>query len=98
MVLVPPQINKYYFMDMAPGRSFVEYGVQQGLQMFAISWRNPTEEHRDWGLTTYVDAVNDAVRAAARSPAPTRPTPSRCVPVASPPPPCSVTWPPRRTR
>jgi polyhydroxyalkanoate synthase len=64
MVMVPPQINKYYFMDLAPGRSFVEYGVRQGLQMFTISWRNPTEEHRDWGLSTYVDAVNDAVHAA----------------------------------
>ncbi len=64
LVLVPPQINKYYFMDLAPGRSFVEYCVQQGLQMFAISWRNPTEEHRDWGLDTYVDAVHEALRAA----------------------------------
>jgi polyhydroxyalkanoate synthase len=64
MVLVPPQINKYYFMDLAPGRSFIEYGLRQGLQMFAISWRNPTEEHREWGLSAYVDAVNDAVRAA----------------------------------
>ena len=64
MVMVPPQINKYYFMDLAPGRSFVEFGVQQGFQMFTISWRNPTEEHREWGLSTYVDAVNDAVRAA----------------------------------
>ena len=42
MIMVPPQINKYYFMDMAPGRSFVEFGLQQGLQMFTISWRNPT--------------------------------------------------------
>jgi polyhydroxyalkanoate synthase len=64
MVMVPPQINKYYFMDLAPGRSFVEYCVRQGFQMFTISWRNPTEEHREWGLGTYVDAVNDAVRAA----------------------------------
>jgi polyhydroxyalkanoate synthase len=64
MVMVPPQINKYYFMDLAPGRSFVEYAVQQGFQMFTVSWRNPTEEHRAWGLSTYVDAVHDAVRAA----------------------------------
>ena len=64
MVMVPPQINKYYFMDLAPGRSFVEFGVRQGLQMFTISWRNPTGEHSEWGLSTYVDAVNEAVRAA----------------------------------
>ncbi len=64
MVLVPPQINKYYFMDMAPGRSFVEYAVSQGIQMFVISWRNPTNEHRHWTLDTYVEGVEGAVRAA----------------------------------
>jgi polyhydroxyalkanoate synthase len=64
LVMVPPQINKFYFMDMAPGRSFVEYCVQQGIQMFTVSWRNPTKEHRDWGLDAYVDAVHDALLAA----------------------------------
>jgi polyhydroxyalkanoate synthase len=63
VVLVPPQINKYYFMDMAPGRSLVEYVVQQGFQMFVISWRNPTKEHRQWNLDAYVEAVRDALRA-----------------------------------
>jgi polyhydroxyalkanoate synthase len=66
VVLVPPQINKYYFMDLAPGRSLVEYAVQQGLQMFLVSWRNPTVEHRDWGLDTYVAGMEEALRAAAR--------------------------------
>jgi polyhydroxyalkanoate synthase subunit PhaC len=64
VILVPPQINKYYFMDLAPGRSLIEYAVGQGFTMFAISWRNPTAEHRDWSLDVYVRAVEDAVRAA----------------------------------
>ena len=63
MVLVPPQINKYYFMDLAPGRSFVEYAVRQGFQMFLVSWRNPTVEHRDWNLDTYVAGVKEALQA-----------------------------------
>jgi polyhydroxyalkanoate synthase len=63
MVLVPPQINKYYFMDLAPGRSFVEYAVRQGLQMFLVSWRNPTVEHRHWNLDTYVAGVKEALHA-----------------------------------
>lgn len=57
VVVVPPQINKFYFMDLAPGRSLVEYAVARGQQMFAISWRNPTSEHRDWDLDTYGAAI-----------------------------------------
>jgi len=64
VVLVPPQINKYYFMDLAPGRSFVEYAVKQGFTMFVISWRNPTAEQREWSLDTYVEAEEEAIRAA----------------------------------
>ena len=37
VVVVPPQINKYYFMDLSPARSLTEYALQQGLQFFAIS-------------------------------------------------------------
>ncbi len=37
----PPWINKYYIMDLAPGRSFLEWAVQHGRTVFAISYRNP---------------------------------------------------------
>ncbi|MBV8721393.1 MAG: alpha/beta fold hydrolase [Candidatus Eremiobacteraeota bacterium] len=37
----PPWINKYYIMDLAPGRSFVEWAVKHGHQTFMISYRNP---------------------------------------------------------
>ncbi|HEX3947962.1 MAG TPA: alpha/beta fold hydrolase [Acidimicrobiales bacterium] len=66
LVMIPPQINKYYFMDLSPGRSYVEFCVRQGFQMFAVSWRNPTEEHREWGIDAYVDAVHEAVAAACQ--------------------------------
>lgn len=42
-----------YFLDLRPGRSFVEYAVSRGLQTFLISWRNPQKEHADWDLDTY---------------------------------------------
>ncbi len=64
VVLIPPQINKYYVLDLAPGRSFVEHAVSQGVPFFAISWRNPTAQHRDWDLDTYVQACLSAVDAA----------------------------------
>jgi polyhydroxyalkanoate synthase len=50
-------INKYYALDLAPGRSMIEHFVAQGLQVFVISWRNPTSEHRDWGFDAYATAI-----------------------------------------
>ena len=51
-----PTINKYYVLDLAPGRSLVEYLVGQGLQVFVVSWRNPDARHARWGFDTYVQA------------------------------------------
>jgi polyhydroxyalkanoate synthase len=65
VVVVPPQINKYYVMDLAPGRSFVEYAVAQGFLVFVVSWRDVTAAQRHWGLDVYVDALADALRVAA---------------------------------
>jgi polyhydroxyalkanoate synthase len=64
VVIVPPQINKYYFLDLAPGRSFVEYVLSRGLQVFMISWKDPTPADADWGLDEYASSVLAAVDAA----------------------------------
>jgi polyhydroxyalkanoate synthase subunit PhaC len=37
LLVVPPPIGRYYFLDLAPGRSFVEYAVGGGLQTFMLS-------------------------------------------------------------
>ncbi len=60
-LVIPPQINKFYVVDLAPGRSFAEYATQQGLQLFTISWRNPTLAQRDWNLETYLEACKTAI-------------------------------------
>jgi polyhydroxyalkanoate synthase subunit PhaC len=64
LVVVPPQINKYYITDLAPGRSLVEGTVAAGIPYFTLSWRNPTAEHRDWNLDTYATAVLEAIHVA----------------------------------
>ncbi|MFC6007437.1 PHA/PHB synthase family protein [Angustibacter luteus] len=64
-VLIPPQINRYYFLDLAPGRSFVEFAVSQGFQVFCISWRNPTSRQRGWDLDDYAGACLEAMRVAS---------------------------------
>lgn len=66
LLIVPPMINKFYVMDLAPGRSMVEFLVEQGVQVFVVSWRNPDERHRDWGLDRYAQAALGALDAIER--------------------------------
>jgi poly[(R)-3-hydroxyalkanoate] polymerase subunit PhaC len=66
LLIVPPTINKFYVMDLAPGRSLAEYLVGSGMQVFMISWRNPDARHADWDFGTYGQAVLDAMDAAER--------------------------------
>jgi polyhydroxyalkanoate synthase len=63
ILLVPPMINKFYVMDLAPERSQIEHLVRSGQEVFTISWRNPGAEHRDWSLDAYADAVLEAFDA-----------------------------------
>ena len=62
-LIVPPQINKFYIFDLSPGRSIVEHLVSQGMQVFMVSWRNPTAAQRDWDMDTYVAALIEAIDA-----------------------------------
>ena len=56
MLASPPWINKYYIMDLAPGRSFIEWAIGKGHTMFAISYRNPDETMRGVTLDDYLIA------------------------------------------
>jgi polyhydroxyalkanoate synthase subunit PhaC len=64
LVITPPQINKYYALDLSPDKSMVRFLLESGIQAFAVSWRNPTAANSDWGLDTYVAALDEAVDAA----------------------------------
>ena len=69
-LVVPPPIGRFYFLDLAPGRSFAQYSVSRGLQTFMLSWRNPGKDQADWSVDTYarriLSAINE-VRAATGS-------------------------------
>jgi poly[(R)-3-hydroxyalkanoate] polymerase subunit PhaC len=71
LLVVPPVLNRFYLADLAPGRSIVEHLVRAGVQVFALSWRNPEGGHADWDLDTYGAAVleaMDATQHVARTP------------------------------
>jgi polyhydroxyalkanoate synthase len=70
LLIIPPPIGRYYFLDLRPSRSFVEYAASRGLRVFMISWRNPTPAQADWDIDTYarrilraVDVVKDVADA-----------------------------------
>ncbi len=52
---IPPQINKMYINDLTPEKSVVKWQLDNGIQPFVISWRNPTAEQGNWGMGDYVD-------------------------------------------
>src|SRR2546423_8195872 len=52
LLIVPPQVNKFYVMDLSPNKSIIRYLVANGQQVFAISWRNPTPQQRASGFET----------------------------------------------
>jgi polyhydroxyalkanoate synthase len=54
MLASPPWINKYYIMDLAPQRSFLEWAVQHGHTVFVISYRNPGAEMSGITLDDYL--------------------------------------------
>jgi polyhydroxyalkanoate synthase subunit PhaC len=61
LLIAPPQINKFYVFDLVPEKSIVALAVKDGLQTFAISWKNPTAAESRFGLDTYVGAMENAV-------------------------------------
>jgi polyhydroxyalkanoate synthase len=62
-LIVPPQINKFYIFDLSEGKSIVDYLVKNELQVFVVSWRNPTAAQSHWDLDTYVTALVEAIEA-----------------------------------
>ncbi|TQV84829.1 alpha/beta fold hydrolase [Exilibacterium tricleocarpae] len=61
LLTIPPQINKFYVLDLTPDKSMVKFLTDSGFQYFVISWRNPTVRHRDCGMNEYVAAVIEAM-------------------------------------
>lgn len=48
-------VNKYYILDLLPGRSYVEYLVHQGFDVYQVDWGEPDDADAKLSLVDYVN-------------------------------------------
>lgn len=58
---IPPQINKMYINDLSPEKSVVKWQIDNGIQTFVISWRNPSKEQGHWDMSAYIASCEEAL-------------------------------------
>ena len=63
---IPPQINKMYINDLSPEKSVVKYQVDNGIQTFVISWKNPSKDQGHWDMADYVRSCREAMEAVSK--------------------------------
>lgn len=54
ILIVPPCVNKFYAFDLNEQKSFVKYLLEQGHNVFIMSWRNPRSGASGQGWDDYV--------------------------------------------
>ena len=65
LVIVPSLINRHYVLDLLQGRSFVEYMVEQGHDVYMIDWGQPGDEDRFLEFDTICDTYLRRARNVA---------------------------------
>jgi polyhydroxyalkanoate synthase len=58
LLIVPPFINRYYILDLQAHNSFVRYALEQGLDVYLVSWRNVPEP---LGRLSWTDYATEGV-------------------------------------
>ena len=67
LLVIPPFINKYYIMDINKEKSLVKFLVENKINAFLISWKNPNSDSRDHGFKDYIeDGVMEAIKVACK--------------------------------
>jgi len=63
VLLVPSLINRHYVLDLLPGKSFAEYLVSRGYDVYCIDWGTPEDEDR---FVTFDDVAGTYLGRAVR--------------------------------
>jgi len=63
LLIVPAWINKFYIFDLRPQNSFVRWCLEQGIQVFIVSWVNPTKKQAQKTFSDYtLEGLYEAVK------------------------------------
>ncbi|MBI4850722.1 MAG: alpha/beta fold hydrolase [Acidobacteria bacterium] len=54
ILIVNSLVNKYYILDLMPGKSYVEYLVSQGLNVYLVDWGEPKISDSGLSLEDYI--------------------------------------------
>lgn len=54
LLLVPSLINKPYIFDLLPNRSFIEYLISNGVDVYMIDWGKPNQMGRYYSFEDYI--------------------------------------------
>lgn len=57
LLIVCSLVNRYYILDLTPGRSLVEYLLERGYDVYIIDWGSVTAEEHEYGFEHYVDGL-----------------------------------------
>lgn len=67
VVIITPWINKFYVLDLNPRKSMIRFLLDQGLDVFITSWKNPDASMRDVRFDDYLmEGVHETVEVARR--------------------------------
>lgn len=66
VVIITPWINKFYVLDLTPKKSMIRYLLDQGLDVFITSWKNPDASMREVSFDDYLTEGVDAIVQTAR--------------------------------
>ena len=64
LVMCPPQVNKFYAVDLSPEKSLVKWAVGQRRADVHRELAQPDQAQRHWGLEHYALALDEAVDVA----------------------------------
>lgn len=62
LLYVFSQVNRFYLGDLTADRSLFRQLLESGIQVFAVSWKNPLPEHASWSLENYAGGVIRAIK------------------------------------